>query len=147
VEQDFDREMAEAMAQAERAEVVCVIMPIINQCLVYDARHTADDPPRLTVSPPLGSAERRLRQVNQSRPHLKYVRDLTVLPWTGSVESFAHSDIWELIVRRMVNSGLKTAGNACQEALDELKQWERRALIAMIKGQGPYQTVWSRGRR
>ena len=35
---EFDNEMAEAIEHAEAAEVVCVIIPMINQCLVYDSR-------------------------------------------------------------------------------------------------------------
>ena len=30
------------------------------------------------------------------------------------------------------------------EALDELRQWERRSMVSMIRGQGPYHTIWSR---
>lgn len=144
MEQDFERELREALEEAEKAEVVCLILPLINQILVYDSRTSADDPPRLTVSPPLGSAERRLRQINQARPHLRHVREMAALPWTGSIDSMARSPIWELVTRRMVNSGFKTAGTSCSDALDELRQCERRALIAMIQGQGPYQTIWSR---
>ena len=27
---------------------------------------------------------------------------------------------------------------------DELKQFERQAMVSMIRGQGPYHTIWSR---
>ena len=141
---DFDNDMTEAMENAEKAEVVCVIIPFINQCLVLDSRTAESDPPQVTVSPPLGSAERRLRHVNQARPHLKHTRELAVIPWAGSVQSFAGSSVWDMIVRRMVESGFAEAVGSCEEALDELRQWERRAMVSMIRGRGPFHTLWAR---
>lgn len=141
---DFDNDMYEALEHAERSEVVCVIMPFVNQCLVLDARYTADDPPTLTVSPPLGSAERRLRQVNKERPNLKYTRELAVIPWPGSVASLVNSSVWELMMRRMKAPGFPDADQACDDALRELQKWERQAMVTMISGQGPFQTLWPR---
>ena len=141
---DFDNDLHEALEHAERSEVVCVIMPFVNQCLVLDARYTADDPPTLNVSPPLGSAERRLRQVNQQRPNLKYTRELTVIPWPGSVASLVNSSVWEVVVRRMKAPGFSNADEACASALSELRKWERQAMVTMVSGQGPYHTLWSR---
>ena len=144
MEPEFDREMAEAIASAETAEVVCVIFPMINQCMVYDSRSEPGDPPRLSVSPPLGSAERRLRHVNKARPHLKHARELAVIPWTGSIGGMVESEVWQLISSRMVSSGSDDADERCVEVLGELHQWERRAMVQMINGQGPYHTIWSR---
>ena len=141
---DYDREMTEALQSAETAQVVCIILPIINQCLVYDSRTAADDPPRISVSAPLGSSERRLRHVNRARPDLPHARELSVLPWTGSIEAFSGSAVWELLERRMDSAGFDGTEAQCADALAELRQWERRSLMAMIQGQGPYHTIWSR---
>jgi hypothetical protein len=143
-EPEFDKEMAEALENAENAEVVCVILPIINQCLVFDARSGPDDPPRITVSAPLGSGERRLRHTNKARPHLKHARELAVLPWTGSVGAFVNSRIWGMLQDRMNGSGYDGTQEQCDKTMEDLRQWERRALISMIRGQGPYHTIWSR---
>lgn len=142
---DYDREMAEAIEHAETAEVVCVILPQINQCLVYDGRSAANDPPRISVSPPLGSGERRLRHVNRARPNMPQARELAVLPWVNSIRSFEESGVWEMLRERMRASGFKGVDAQCVEAMDEMRQWERRSNVAMIRGQGPYHTLWSRG--
>jgi len=141
---EFDREMAEALEHAEAAEVVCIILPLINQCLVYDSRSGEGDPPRISVSAPLGSAERRLRHVNRSRPNLKHARELAVIPWSGSIQSLEASGAWDMLQRRMNNSGFENGQGECDKVLGELQQWERRSMMAMIKGQGPYHTIWSR---
>ena len=141
---DGDREMTEALQSAESATVVLVILPIINQCLVYDSRTGPDDPPRISVSAPLGSAERRLRHVNRARPDLPHARELSVIPWAGSIEAFAGSPVWELLGRRMKSAGFEGTDEQCASALEELRRWERRSLMAMIQGQGPYHTLWSR---
>ncbi len=141
---DYDREMAEALQQAEEAEVVCIILPLINQCLVYDSRSAENDPPRIWVSPPLGSAERRLRHANRARPNMPHARELAVLPWSGSIQSLEASGVWEMLQRRMRNSGFDDSQDSCDKALEELQQWERRSMMAMIKGQGPYHTIWAR---
>ncbi len=132
------------MEHAEAAEVVCVIFPLINQCLVFDSRSATDDPPRVSVSPPLGSADRRLRHANRDRPNLKHARELAVLPWTGSITGLSESPIWQMIVTRMAASGFDDTDARCIEALEELRQWERQSMMSMISGQGPYHTVWSR---
>jgi hypothetical protein len=136
--------MAEALENAETAEVVCVIMPIINQCLVFDSRTAVDDPPTISVSAPLGSGERRLRHVNRARPDLKHARELAVLPWSGSIGGFENSRIWGMLSDRMMGSDYDGTQAQCDEALHELRQWERQSMVAMIRGQGPYHTLWSR---
>ena len=143
-EPEFDHEMAEALENAEAAEVICIILPLINQCLVYDSRSAPDDPPRIAVSPPLGSGERRLRHVNKARPHLERSRSLAVIPWPGSVGSLAESGVWRMLVTRMADSGFEEMDARCVEALEELRQWERRSMMSLIRGQGPYHTLWSR---
>ena len=141
---EFDREMAEALQYAEEAEVVCVILPLINQCLVYDSRSAEEDPPRIWVSAPLGSGERRLRHVNRARPNLPHARELAVLPWTGSIHGLEDSGVWEMLQRRMGASGFSGALESCDRALRELQQWERQAMMSLITGQGPYHTLWAR---
>jgi len=143
-EPEFDHEMAEALENAEAAEVVCIILPLINQCLVYDSRSAPDDPPRISVSPPLGSGERRLRHVNKARPHLERSRSLAVIPWPGSVGSLAESGVWRMLVTRMADSGFEEMDARCVEALEELLQLERQSMMSLIRGQGPYHTLWSR---
>lgn len=141
---DYDREMAEALQHAEEAEVVCIILPLINQCLVYDSRSAENDPPRISVSVPLGSAERRLRHVNRARPNISHARELAVIPWSGSIQSLEASGVWEMLQRRMRNSGFDDSQDSCDRVLEELQQWERRSMMAMIRGQGPYHTIWAR---
>ena len=141
---DYDREVAEALQHAEEAEVVCIILPLINQCLVYDSRSTENDPPRIWVSAPLGSAERRLRHVNRARPNMSHAHELAVIPWSGSIQSLEASGVWEMLQRRMRNSGFDDSQDSCDSALEELQQWERRSMMAMIRGQGPYHTIWAR---
>ena len=141
---EFDSQMREILESVERAEVVCIIFPLFGQCLVFDGRHTPDDPPQMAVSPPMGSAERRLRQLNQARPHLPKATEMTAIPWSGSVASMARTGIWEMVKDRMITLGPATAEAACEAALNELLGWEHRSNIAMIKGQGPFHTVWSR---
>ena len=143
-EPEFDHEMAEALENAEAAEVVCIILPLINQCLVYDSRSAPDDPPRISVSPPLGSGERRLRHVNKARPRLERSRSLAVIPWPGSVGSLAESGVWRMLVTRMADSGFEEMDARCVEALEELLQLERQSMMSLIRGQGPYHTLWSR---
>ena len=144
MEPEFNRDIGEILNEIDSAEVVTVIFPLLGRCLVLDSRSTADDPPLLTVVPQAGSGERRLHQVNQARPHLPEARGLAAIPWIGSVEALVRSGVWERLVHRMVDSGFKSAATACDRSLEELKRWEHRALVAMIRGRGPFHTLWSR---
>jgi hypothetical protein len=71
-------------------------------------------------------------------------RELAVLPWSGSINAFSNSKIWGMLQDRMLSSGYPNAERQCNDALDELHQWERRSMVSMIRGQGPFHTVWSR---
>lgn len=144
MDSEIERQMQGILDSVEQAEVVCVIFPRFGQCLVFDGRYTAEDPPRMAISPPLGSAERRLRQLNRARSYLPPAKEMTAIPWMDSVAGMARSGIWERLVSRMVDSDFKSAASSCQAALDELLQWEHRATVAMIRGEGPFHTVWSR---
>ena len=144
MEPEFNRDMADILNDIDNAEVITIIMPFLGQCLVYDYRTTAEDAPLIMVSPPLGSAERRLRQLNQKRPNLPRAKEMVAVPWPGSVDSLVRSEIWDRLVQRVAETGFKDAVTSCQDALDELKKWERRSLAAMIRGEGPFHTLWSR---
>ena len=144
MDREIERQMQEVLLSVEQAEVVCVIFPHFAQCLVFDSRYTAEDPPRMTVSPLLGSAERRLHQLNQARPHLPRAQGIVAIPWADSVASMAgfgylDHDWWAGLWTR----GFKSAATECQEALDELLGWEHRANVDMIRGRGPFYTLWS----
>ena len=145
MESRFDRYMKDLMDSVQQAEIVCIIFPLLNQCLIYDGRYAAEDPPRITVSSPLGSAERRLRHLNRARPSLPKATELTAFQWSGSVTSLLQSGIWERLVKRMADSGFQEAADACQTTLTDLLSWERRFNISMIRGEGPFHTIWSRG--
>ena len=144
MDKEFERQMQEVLDGVKTAEVVCIIFPHLSQCLVFDGRYTPEEPPRLAVSPPLGSIQRRLRQLNQARPYLPKVTQLTTIPWTEPVASLVRSGIWERLMARMIDSGFTSAVASCQAVLDELRAWEYRANVAMIRGHGPYHTIWSR---
>ena len=146
MQSDSDHDMSEALQKAEQSDIICIILPFINQCLILDGRQEENDPPKVYVSPPLGSAERRLRQINQSRPHLKHARELAIIPWTNSISSLASSMVWSLILRKIEEYPNKSEKDECEESLQELMQWERRALASMIRGHGPFHTLWSQSK-
>ena len=133
MQSDSDHDMSEAIQNAERSDIICIILPFINQCLVLDGRQEENDPPKVYVSPPLGSAERRLRQINQSRPHLKHARELAIIPWTNSISSLAASIVWDLIIRKVDESPNKSSKDECGDSLQELRQWERRNVLFLNK--------------
>ncbi len=141
---EFEREMAEAIENAEIAEIVCIILPLLNQCVVFDSRYSDEDPPIITISPPLGSGDRRLRYVNRARPHLAHAHSLAAIPWQSSVRSLIESPVWEMLYRRIAQSGSDKCLSQCSTVLEELKQYERQNIVSMIRGQGPYHTIWSR---
>ncbi len=144
MDSDSGDELREFFKEIDSAVVVIVILPALGQCLVLDSRNTADDPPQMSVSPPLGSGERRLRELNRARPYLPEAQQLVAIPWTGTVDALVRSGVWQRLVDRMVESGSESAQQSCQSCLKELHRWEHTALVAMIRGQGPFHTLWSR---
>ena len=75
---------------------------------------------------------------------MPHARELAAIPWVGSIRSLEESGVCDMLHRRVSGSGFDSVHRQYDEALDELRQWERRSTIAMIRGQGPYHTLWSR---
>ena len=142
---DFDSDMSEMLQNASNSEVVCVILPIINQCLVLDSRSMDDDPPTLVVSPaswvpPSAACGTSISSARTCATRASWPSSLGSAP----SRAWRAPRVWDMMVRRMVDSGFSSAAAQCDSAMNELKQWERQALVAMIKGKGPFHTLWSR---
>lgn len=143
MDQEIERQMKELLKNVEQAEVICIIFPYFSQCLVFDGRCTNIDPPQITVAPLLGSAERRLYQLNQARPHLPKALGIVAFPWMNSITNMQGSAIWAKLMARMEVSGFDQTTSACHDVMHELYNWERRANIDMVLGRGPFYTFWS----
>lgn len=141
---DFDWDAAEVLESIDEADVVSIIFPHVGKCLVFDGRYAEEDPPRVAVLSPIGSAERRLDQLNQARPNLPKAIGLAAIPWIDSVSSMISSPVWEHLVARATDSGFKEILSACQAAMHELLGCEYDAKVDMIRGRGPFYTLWER---
>jgi hypothetical protein len=144
VDPEPSEEQKGVFEEIDSAEVVVVIFSALGQCLVMDGRHTNEEPPEMSVSPPLGSGKRRLRELNQARPNIPEAQRLVGIPWGGSVNALVRSGVWDRLVKRMVESGFEGLEETCQGRLDRLYEWERTAVVTMIRGQGPFRTLWPR---
>ena len=141
---DFDWDAAEVLESIDEADVVSIIFPHVGKCLVFDGRYASEDPPRVAVLSPIGSAGKRLDQLNQARPNLPKAVALAAIPWIDSVSSMISSPVWGHLVARATDSGFKEVLNACQVAMHELLGCEYSAKVDMIRGKGPFYTIWNR---
>jgi hypothetical protein len=94
------------------------------------------------VLPMAGSPQERLRSIRRLRPGFPRLQNLTLIPWQRYVDSLVTTGVWAEIEDRIKESGDTRAIEACDAALSELRQLERKELQAVIAGEG-YQTIWS----
>lgn len=142
MEGNFLFEMDEVFRNVQNAEVMSIFFPALRMALVVDTRFNSTDGPMVRLLPMAGSPQDRLRSIRRLRPGFPRLQNLTLIPWQRYVDSLVTTGVWAKIEDRIRESGDVKAIEACDAALLELRQLERKELRAVITGEG-YQTIWS----
>ncbi len=142
MEGNFLFEMDEVFRNIQKAEVMSIFFPALRKALVVDARFNSTDGPMVRLLPMAGSPQERLRSIRRLRPGFPRLQNLTLIPWQRYVDSLVTTGVWAKIEDRIKEAGDIRAVEACDAALVELRQLERKELRAVIVGEG-YQTIWS----
>ena len=142
MEGNFLFEIDEVFRNIQKAEVMSIFFPALRKALVVDTRFNSTDGPMVRVLPMAGSPRERLRSIHRLRPGFPRLQNLTLVPWQRYIDSLVTTGVWAKIEDRIKESGDPRAIEACDAALSELRNLERKELQAVITGEG-YQTIWS----
>ena len=141
--EDYVSNIEEVFDNVDQAEVISVSFPAFGKAAVIDTRSNDTDGPMIRIMPMVTSPRERVRILRRIRAGFPRVRNLTVIPWHGYVESLVALGIWERIEERFRSNGEEDTAQACRTILAELRSMEKAEMAAAIKGDG-YDTIWSR---
>ena len=142
MEDDFQVDLERVLDSIKEAEVISILFGMIRKSLVIDVRPSETDPPIIRIAAQSRGPEDRLRYIRRQRPSLPRPTNVTMFPWTKSVESFVRLGIYDQLMKRASDTGNPQLIQECENALEELRKLERAEMVAVIRGEN-YYTVWS----
>ena len=143
---DYGLDMEEVMRVMDSAEVLVIRFALLDKRLLIDARTTKEEGPFIAVVPKAGSVEERFRSLKQVRPRFPLPDRIMSFTWPRHLETFRSSGLWERIVQRVVRLGGEEMLPHCDKVYKELEQEERAEVVAAIRGDESYQSLWERPR-
>lgn len=142
MEDDFQVDLERVIDSIKEAEVISILFAMLRKSLVIDLRPNDEDPPIIRIAPQSRGPEDRLRYIRRQRPSLPRPTNVTMFPWSKSVDSFVRLGIFDQLMKRAADTGYPALIQECENALGELRRFERAEMIAVIRGEN-YYTVWS----
>jgi hypothetical protein len=141
---DDDQFLNQVLSGIAEAEIITIFFPLLRRALVVDTRHNEHTTHMVRVVPQVSSMEERIAAIQKMRPEFGKVRSILGIPWIKSVGSLREQGVIEKLVARLCDTDMppSRASEAVDAALEQLARVERRAFIAMIRGEG-YQTIWA----
>jgi hypothetical protein len=124
-------------------DVVCLFFPRLGKTLILDLRQKPDAPPAIFVEDTVRSPQERLDSLKRLRPEFPLPEELRLAPWFGFVSSIEETGIYGAMLDRCVETGYPPLSADCREAVEELIQYERRMMRAIVRGEMS-RTIWQR---
>jgi hypothetical protein len=142
MDEDFEYDLDEVLANIEQAEVMSLFFPTFRKAVVIDTRTNETEGPMVRIMPMVASPQERLRSIRKLRPNFPRLQNLTLVPWPRYVDSLISLGVWERILNRFKGAGQEEAVAQCELVLEELSRLEKSELAAVIRGDN-YHTIWS----
>ena len=144
MENDFGLDVQEIMKVVDTAEVLVVRFAIIDKRLLVDARHNEKEGPLIKLVPRADSVEERFRHLKQLRPRFPLPERIMSFMWPRHVELLQTSGVWQRIVDRLRVLGSGGIDEECEAVYRELLAEEKTQVLAAIRGEEGYQSLWER---
>ena len=144
MENDFGLDIQEIMKVIDTAEVLVVRFAIVDKRLLIDARHSQVEGPLIRLVPRADSVEERFRHLKQMRPHFPLPERIMSFMWPRHVELLQTSGVWQRIVDRLMAPGHSGTAEGCEAVYRELLAEEKAQVVAAIRGEAGYQSLWER---
>jgi hypothetical protein len=141
---DDDQFLNQVLSGIAEAEIITIFFPLLRRALLIDTRHDDHTAHMVRVVPQVNSMDERIAVIQKLRPEFGKVRSILGIPWIKSVGSLREQGVVEKLVTRLCDADMPPSGarDAIDTALGQLAKVERRAFVAMIRGEG-YQTIWA----
>lgn len=123
------------------ADVFVVAFRQFPERLLVDTRWDQRHGPLIAVVEPVNSVQERFFWLGARRPTFGMPQRFMFLPWPHSIAFFEEAGVWAQIAGRLRASGYPEVDALLATALRELKEKEREANLAAIRGEG-YRQIW-----
>jgi hypothetical protein len=144
MENDFGLDIQEITKVIDTAEVLVIRFAIIDRRLLVDARHNQAEGPLVRLVPRADSVEERFRHLKQVRPRFPLPERIMSFMWPCHVELLQTSGVWQHIVDRLAALGYDGTAKACEAVYQELLAEEKAQVLAAIRGEAGYRSLWER---
>jgi hypothetical protein len=144
MENDFGLDLQEIMKVIDTAEVLVVRFAIVDKRLLVDARRNEEEGPLIKLVPRASSVEERFRHLKQIRPRFPLPERIMSFMWPRHVALLQTSGVWQRIVDRLAALGDASIADQCEATYQELLAEERAQVVAAIRGEAGYQSLWER---
>jgi hypothetical protein len=144
MENDFGLDLQEIMKVIDTAEVLVVRFAIVDKRLLVDARHNEEEGPLIKLVARASSVEERFRHLKEIRPRFPLPERIMSFMWPRHVALLQTSGVWQRIVDRLEALGHAGTADQCEAIYQELLAEERAQVVAAIRGESGYQSLWER---
>lgn len=144
MENDFGLDLQEIMKVIDTAEVLVVRFAIVDKRLLVDARHNEEEGPLIKLVARANSVEERFRHLKEIRPRFPLPERIMSFMWPRHVALLQTSGVWQRIVDRLEALGHAGTADQCEAVYQELLAEERAQVVAAIRGESGYQSLWER---
>ena len=142
MDEDFEFDLEEAIANIGTAEVLSLFLPSLRKAVVIDTRSNDEEGPMVLILPMAASPQERMRSIRRRRPKFPRLRSLTLIPWPRYVDSLVSLGVWAGVIKRFRDSGHEGAAATCEAVIVELRRLEKEELASVVKGEN-YHSIWS----
>lgn len=144
MENDFGLDLPEIMKVIDTAEVLVVRFSIVDKRLLVDSRCNQEEGPLIKLVPRVTSVEERFRYLKQVRPRFPLPERIMTFMWPRHVEVLQTSGIWQHIVDKLAALGHAGTVEECEAVYRDLLAEEKAQVLAAIRGEGGYHSLWER---
>ncbi|HXF51084.1 MAG TPA: hypothetical protein VNM43_05330 [Dehalococcoidia bacterium] len=134
----------EVLRTVREAEVITFRFPTVTDRLLIDNRYSELDPPMVRLVEPAGSVEERFRSLKRLRPRFRIPDRISAIAWPLTARAIQEYGVWDAIIDRIATAGFTDAAERYGGVLRDLLARERREALAAVRGEEPYQVIWSR---
>lgn len=124
-----------------RADLITIGFSTFPERLLVDTRSRRDEGPLVAIVPPVTSVQDRYLWLGQHRGAFGAPEAFSFFLWPQTVRSLAERDVLAPL-RQRLGEASESAAVVLDQALRELLDRERAAMIGAIRGESGWQTIW-----
>jgi hypothetical protein len=145
LDNDFTADLRDIVTTIESSDVVVIRFITVGQRLLLDFRATELDGPLVKVVAPVKSVEERYRDLKELRPRFSLPDRIVAMWWPRFTTSLRTEGIWDVVARRVADSGHSQSVRDADRTFRELAALERQTQRDAIRGEN-FKTLWTAAR-